>query len=83
MKTRIFMVFHDFHAFSYFWQKVLQNRQKSSFDGKARPEKHRLSTFGSKKVVFDVIFLSVDIVRAGWVTEFSWVRPRPGPANYF
>ena len=83
MKTRIFMVFHDFHDFSYFWQKVLQNHQKSSFDGKARPEKHHLSTSGGKKVVCDVIYLSVDIVWAGWVTEFSWVRPRPGLANYF
>ena len=80
MKNRIFMVFH---GFSYFWQKLLQICGKSSFDGKARPEKHRLSTSGGKKVVCDVIFLSVDIVRAGWATHFSRMRPRPGPANYF
>ena len=76
----IFMVFMDFHAF---WQKVLHNCRKSSFDEWARPEKHRLGTSGGQKVVCDVIFLSADMIRAGWVTHFSRVRPRPGLANYF
>ena len=79
----VFMIFHGFHGCSYFWQKVLQHRSKSSLDGWARPEKYRLITSGGKTVVCDVIFVSADIVRAGQVTFFSWVRPRPGLANCF
>ena len=62
---------------------MLHNCRKSSSDKWARPEKHRLGTSGGQKVVCDVIFLSADIIRAGWVTHFSRVRPRPGLANYF
>ena len=82
-----FLVFHNFPWFFIVFleiqRKVLQNCRKSSCGGCARPEKHRSSTSGGRKVVCDVIFLSADMFRAGLDTHFSWVRPLLGPANYF
>ena len=78
----LFMIFMVFPGFHEFWREVLQNCKESSCGGWVRPEKHRSSTFGGRKVVCDVIFLSADMFRAGFDTHFSWVRPLLGPPNY-